>query len=85
MKRRAPAGEQLPLDLGTEAPVGTCAACHAPLRRGHDVIVRRAYRFGVCLVSLHRTCLETLGEDGLARLVAEREARWARILGVPGA
>jgi hypothetical protein len=49
------------------------------------VIVRRAYRFGVCLVSLHRTCLEALGEDGIARLVAEREARWARILGVPGA
>lgn len=82
VRRRPPSGEQLPLDLGLEPPVGVCAWCHEPILRGHGVILRRAYRFGVCLVSLHRACAQEAGDEGVARLVADREARWAARLGL---
>ncbi len=75
-------GEQVPLDLGLDPPVGQCARCHQPIRRGHGVTARRPYRFGVCLISLHRACLAEIGDQGVSEIVRQREEGLARRLGL---
>jgi len=80
-KCRAAVGEQPPLDLGIDPPVGQCAWCHEPIRQVHGVIVERRYGYGICVLSLHRTCQLAAGAEGIMRLVRERETDWARLLG----
>ena len=74
--------EQLTLDLGIELPAGLCAYCQASVRRGAGVTIRRRYQFGVCVVTLHRTCREVIGKEGIAAIVAARERQWASLLGI---
>lgn len=81
---RGSRAEQTSLDLGMDPPQGTCASCDQSVRRGAGVEVRRRYRFGICLITLHRACRDAIGEEGIARVVADREAHWAQRLGIPG-
>lgn len=81
---RASRAEQTSLDLGLDPPQGTCASCQQPVRRGTGVEVRRRYRFGICLITLHRACRDEIGEEGIARIVPDREAQWAQRLGISG-
>lgn len=81
---RASRAEQTSLDLGIDPPQGTCASCQQPVRRGTGVEVRRRYRFGICLITLHRACRDAIGEEGVARIVADREEHWAQRLGISG-
>lgn len=70
-------GEQLPLDLGKDPPVGHCAWCRLPIRQGHGVTVERRYRFGICVLNLHKTCRVEAGTDGIMSLLGQRETHWA--------
>ncbi len=82
---RPSVGEQTTLDLGLEPPVGRCAFCGGQIRRNQGVTVQRPYRFGVCAVSLHRSCRFEIGAEGIVAIVLERERRLARMLGVDAA
>ena len=78
------AGEQTALDLGLEPPLGKCACCGQSIRRGQGLTVRRSYRFGICLVSLHRACRSEIGDQGVLEIVRQREDGIARRLGLDG-
>ncbi len=79
---RASRAEQTSLDLGLDLPQGTCASCQQPVRRGTGVEVRRRYRFGICLITIHGVCRDEIGEAGIARIVANRKAHWAQRLSI---
>ena len=59
-----------------------CPHCHKPIRRGRGATIRRPYRFGLCLVSLHRSGRSAIGDEVVAAIVHQPEEQVAHRLGV---
>ncbi len=78
---RPPVVEQMVLGFGNQSSPGRCALCGQSIRRGQGVTVRGSYRFGVCIMSLHRPCRSGLGEEAISDIVRRREEQIARRLG----